>query len=42
MRVVEIDGKDINEIGYSRFLNILEKTQPLNFSKIMQLKLNLI
>jgi DNA primase len=40
--LVEIDGKDINEIGYSRFLNILEKTQPLNFSKIMQLKLNLI
>lgn len=40
--LVEIDGKDINEIGYSRFLNILEKTQQLNFSKLMQLKLNLI
>lgn len=40
--LVEIDGKDINEIGYSRFLTILEKVQPLNFSKLMQLKLNLI
>ncbi len=40
--LVEIDGKDINEIGYNKFLNILEKTQPLNFSKLMQLKLNLI
>lgn len=40
--LVEIDGKDISEIGYSRFLNILEKTQALNFSKLMQLKLNLI
>lgn len=40
--LVEIDGKDINEIGYTKFLNILEKVQPLNFSKLMQLKLNLI
>ena len=40
--LVEIDGKDINEIGYSRFLSILEKTKHLDFSKLMQLKLNLI
>lgn len=40
--LVEIDGKDINEIGYSRFLSILEKTKQLDFSKLMQLKLNLI
>lgn len=40
--LVEIDGKDINEIGYNRFLSILEKTQPLTFSKLLSLKLNLI
>lgn len=40
--LVEIDGKDISEIGYSRFLNILEKTEALTFSKLMQFKLNTI
>lgn len=40
--LVEINEKDINQIGYTKFLNILEKTQPLTFSKLIQIKLNLI
>lgn len=38
--LVEIEGKDINEIGYTKFLHALEKTQPITLSKLIQLKLN--
>jgi DNA primase len=37
--LVEIDGKDVSEIGFGRFLNIIEKTQPLTFEKLIKLKL---
>lgn len=39
--LVEIDGKDISEIGYERFLNILEQTQPLTFESLLFKKLEL-
>lgn len=40
--LVELDGKDANEIGFEHFLEILEKTPPLDFSSLLNLKLKLI
>lgn len=37
--LVELDGKDANEIGFERFLNIIEQTQPLNFQSLLEKKL---
>jgi DNA primase len=37
--IVELDGKDANEVGLSRFLETIEQTQPLTFQSIMELKL---
>jgi DNA primase len=37
--LVELDGKDANEIGFERFLNIIETTQPLNFQSLLMKKL---
>jgi DNA primase len=37
--LVELDGKDANEVGLSRFLNIIENTQPLNFQSLLMKKL---
>jgi DNA primase len=37
--LVELDGKDANEIGFERFLNIIENTQPLNFQSLLMKKL---
>ena len=39
--LVEMDGKDANEIGFKNFLNIIENTYPLTFEKIMGIKLKL-
>lgn len=39
--LVEMDGKDANEIGFKNFLNIIETTYPLTFEKIMSIKLKL-
>ena len=39
--LVELDGKDASEIGFKRFLNIIEQTQPLDFQKILMKKLQL-
>lgn len=39
--LVEMDGKDANEIGFKNFLNIIENTYPLTFEKIMSIKLKL-
>jgi DNA primase len=37
--LVELDGKDANEIGFERFLNIIENTQPLDFQSLLMKKL---
>lgn len=39
--MVELDGKDANEIGFERFLNIVEQTQPLTFETLLKKKLDL-
>lgn len=39
--LVILDGKDANEIGFKRFLNIIEKTQPLDFQSLLKIKLEL-
>jgi transcription elongation factor Elf1 len=36
---VEINEGDINKMGFEKFLEILEQTPPLNFKRIMDLKL---
>jgi DNA primase len=40
--LVEMDGKDANEIGFKNFLNIIENTYPLTFEKIMSIKLKIM
>ena len=37
--LVELDGKDANEIGFERFLNTIEQSQPLNFQSLLAKKL---
>jgi DNA primase len=39
--LVEMDGKDANEIGFKNFLDIIENTYPLTFEKIMGIKLKI-
>jgi hypothetical protein len=39
--LVELDGKDANEIGFERFLNIIEHTSPLNFQSLLNKKIEL-
>ena len=39
--LVEMDGKDANEIGFKNFLSIIEHTYPLTFEKIMSIKLKI-
>lgn len=38
--LVELDGKDANEIGFERFLNIIENTSKLTFQSLLEIKLN--
>lgn len=40
--MVELEGKDANEIGFEAFLNTLEQTQPLNLQSLLEKKLQLI
>ncbi len=40
--LVELDGKDANEIGFERFLNTIETTRPLTFQDLLAKKLQLI
>lgn len=40
--LVEMEGKDANEIGFEAFLNTLEKTNPLNLQSLIEKKLQLI
>lgn len=39
--LVEITGKDANEIGFESFLNTIENTMPLNFQSLLNRKLEL-
>jgi hypothetical protein len=40
--MVELDGKDANEIGFGSFLTTLEQTEPLNLQSLLKKKLQLI
>ena len=40
--MVEMEGKDANEIGFENFLNTLEQTIPLNFQSLLEKKLQLL
>jgi DNA primase len=40
--LVEIEGKDANEIGFEKFLNTIEQTVPLNLHSLLEKKLQLI
>lgn len=40
--MVELEGKDANQIGFEKFLQTLEKTEPLTFSSLLEKKLQLI
>ena len=40
--MVELEGKDANEIGFEAFLNTIEQTQPLTFQSLLEKKLQLI
>jgi len=40
--LVEMEGKDANEIGFEQFLNTLEKTVPLNLKTLIEKKLQLL
>jgi DNA primase len=40
--LVELDGKDANEIGFERFLNTIETTPPLTFQSLLTKKIQLI
>jgi hypothetical protein len=39
--LVELDGKDANEIGFERFLNTIEQAQPLDFQSLLMKKIQL-
>ena len=40
--LVELDGKDANEIGFEHFLDIIESTEPVTFSSLVNKKLSLL
>ncbi len=40
--LVEMEGKDANEIGFEKFLTNLEQTVPLNLQSLLEKKLQLI
>lgn len=40
--LVEMEGKDANEIGFEQFFKTIEQTQPLNFQTLLQKKLQLL
>lgn len=39
--LVELTGKDANEVGFESFLNTIEQTRPLNFQSLLNRKLEL-
>lgn len=40
--LIDLEGKDPNETGFHKMINILQKSQPLTFSKLLENKLQLI
>ena len=40
--LVEMEGKDANEIGFEKFLNTIEQTVPLNLQSLLEKKLQLL
>jgi hypothetical protein len=36
--LIELDGKDPNELGYNRFTEILYNTEPITFQKLFEKK----
>lgn len=40
--MVELDGKDANEIGFDSFLTTLEQTEPLTFQSLLEKKLQFV
>ena len=40
--LVEMEGKDANEIGFEQFLNTIEQTKPLNLQSLLEKKLQLL
>jgi DNA primase len=40
--LVELDGKDANEIGFENFLKTIEYTEPLNFQSLLTKKIQTI
>mgnify|MGYP003345320596 CR=1 FL=1 len=40
--LVEMEGKDANEIGFEKFLNTIEQTKPLNLQSLLKKKLQLL
>lgn len=39
--IIELDGKDPNEIGFYQFTNLVQKSQPFTFSDFLLLKLTM-
>ena len=39
--LVELDGKDANEVGFESFVNTIDNAQPLNFQSLLLKKLNI-
>ncbi len=37
--LVELEGKDANEIGFENFLKTIEHTEPLNFQSLLTKKI---
>ena len=39
VHLVNMDGLDPNELGFNKVTNIIKNTEPINFAKLMELKL---
>ncbi len=39
VHLVNMDGLDPNELGFNKVTNIIKNTPPINFAKLMELKL---
>ena len=37
--LIELKEGDVNEVGFHKFLNIIQNTYPLTFTKLIQLKI---
>ena len=40
--LVELDGKDPSELGFHHFTHLIQATQPLSFSGLLEKKIELI